>query len=148
MSQSILVFRVDGLRCGIDAAAVIEILPALALRPLAGQPEFVAGAMDLRGSAIPVLDLRVRLGGPYQAMRLSDRFVVARAQGRPIALWVDDVEEIVPAGTVTWTDAGGLIVGDRSLVGIARTDDGLLAFHDLDGFISACEADALAEAVA
>jgi purine-binding chemotaxis protein CheW len=140
----IVVFRVDGLRCGVPADAVREILPALAVRPLPGQPAFIAGTIDVRGTPVPVLDLRVRFGRPARPMQLSDRLIVARAHDRPLALWVDDVEEITACAAADWAATGGLVVGDRSLAGVAATAGGLTAIHDLDGFVSACEADALA----
>ena len=144
----VVVFYVDGLRCGLAAAAVREILPALAVRPLPGQRPFIAGTIDLRGTPVPVLDLRVRFGRPPRPMHLSDRLIVARAHDRPLALWVDDVEDLAACSPGEWIAAGGLVAGDRSLVGVATTAGGLTAIHDLDAFVSACEADALAEALA
>lgn len=143
-----LVFRIDELLCGMDGTAVVEILPALAVQPLPGQPPFVAGAIDLRGTTVPVLDLRVRFGRPPRPMELSDKLIVARAHGRTIALWVDGVEGLVPRDGVRWTPVGGLVVGDRSLVGVATTADGLYAIHDLEAFLTDCESEALAAAVA
>jgi purine-binding chemotaxis protein CheW len=143
-----LIFRLDELRCGLDATAVLEVLPALAVHPLPGQPLFVAGSIDVRGTLIPVLDLRVRFGRPHRAMQLSDRLILARVHDRTLAVWVDAVEGLVAHDGRTVTATGGLLVGDRSLVGVATTADGLCSIHDLDGFISACESDALALAVA
>jgi purine-binding chemotaxis protein CheW len=142
-----LIFRLDELRCGLDAAAVLEILPALAVRPLPGSPPFVAGAIDVRGAIVPVLDLRVRFGRPPRAMALSDRLILARAHQRTLAIWVDEVEGLFPHDPDTVAPVG-LVVGDRSIVGVATTGAGLCTIHDLDGFISGCESDALAHAVA
>jgi len=142
-----LVFRVDDLQCGMDRAAVVEILPALAVRPLPGQPPFVAGAIDLRGTLVPVLDLRVRFGRPPRPMELSDKLIVARAHGRALAVWVDAVDGLAGADAGGWTPSGGLLVGDRSVVGVVRTREGACAIHDLDAFVSACESDALAAAL-
>lgn len=143
-----LIFRVAGLSCGMDGSAVVEILPALAVRPLPGQPPFVAGAIDVRGTTLPVLDLRVRFGRPPRPMELSDKLIVARAHGRTVAVWVDAVDGLVASDGGSWTPAGGMVVGDRSLAGVVRTPDGLCAIHDVDAFMSACEADALAAVLA
>jgi chemotaxis signal transduction protein len=139
----VVIFRIDGLRCGLDAASVREILPALAVRPLPGQPAFIAGTIDLRGMTVPVLDLRVRFGGTARSMRLSDRLIVAQAHGRALAIWVDDVEELLACAPEALTPREGLLVGDRSLTGVATTAGGLTALHDLDGFLTQCESDAL-----
>lgn len=147
-STMIVVFTVDGIRCGLPAAGVREVLPALAVRPLPGQAAFVAGTIDLRGTPVPVLDLRVRFGRSPRAMRLSDRLIVADAHRRPLALWVDSVDDLIPAPPDEWIASGGLVVGDRSLRGIATTAGGLTAIHDLDAVVTECESDALAQAVA
>jgi purine-binding chemotaxis protein CheW len=141
-----LVFRVDGLHCGMDRTAVVEILPALAVRPLPGQPPFVAGAIDLRGTLLPVLDLRVRFGRPPRPMELSDKLIVARFRDRTLAVWVDAVEGLVPSDG-RWAPAVGLLTGDRSVVGVVRTADGACAIHDPDAFLGACESDALTAAL-
>lgn len=143
-----LIFRIDGLRCGLDAARVLEVLPALAVRPLPGAAPFVAGTIDVRGTVVPVLDLRVRFGRPRRAMQLSDRLILARAHGRTLAVWVDVVEGLVSRDRDALTAAGGMMIGDRSLVGVATTTAGQCTIHDLDGFITACESDALAGAAA
>lgn len=143
-----LIFRLDELRCGLDASAVLEVLPALAVRPLPGQATFVAGSIDVRGAIVPVLDLRVRFGRPHRAMALSDRLILARVHERTLAVWVDAVEGLSPRDARAVTATGGLLAGDRSLVGVVTTSDGLCSIHDLDGFITACESDALAQAVA
>jgi chemotaxis signal transduction protein len=147
-SNDDLIFRLDELRCALDASAVLEVLPALAVRPLPGQPPFVAGTIDVRGTIVPVLDLRVRFGRPRRTMQLSDRLILARAHDRTLAVWVDTVEGLAPRDPETLTATGGMLIGDRSLVGVATTADGRCSIHDLDGFITACESDALATAVA
>jgi purine-binding chemotaxis protein CheW len=144
----VLVFQLDGRHHGVDAGAVAEILPALAVSPFPGQPPYVAGAIDLRGTIVPVVDLRVRFGRPSRPMELSDRIVVARARGRLVALWVDGVEDVVPLDEAAWAPAGGLVTGDRTLAGVVATAGGLTAIHDLDAFVAECEADAAYEAAA
>jgi purine-binding chemotaxis protein CheW len=144
----ILVFRIDEVRCGLAASGVREVLPALAVRPLPGQAPFIAGTIDVRGTPVPVIDLRVRFGRPARAMRLSDRLIVAQAHARPLALWVDDVEDFIATPPGEWIVSGGLVAGDRSLVGVGSTAAGLTAIHDLEAFVSECESDALAQALA
>jgi purine-binding chemotaxis protein CheW len=144
---SVVIFRLDGARCAIDAAAVVEVLAAVAIRPLPGQPAYVAGALDLRGTIVPVLDLRVRFGGSARPMALSDRLIVARAGERVVALWVDAVDEFAEAATGAWHASGGLIAGDRSLAGVAATDQGLVTIHDVAAFVAQCESDAVFAAV-
>jgi purine-binding chemotaxis protein CheW len=144
----VLVFRLDGRRHALDASSVVEVLPALAVSPLPGQPAYVAGVIDLRGAIVPVIDLRTRFARSPRPMELSDRVVVAGARRRLVALWVDDVEEIGELNEAAWAPAGGLVTGDRTLAGVVATAGGLTAIHDLDAFVAECEAEALYESAA
>jgi purine-binding chemotaxis protein CheW len=143
LGASLLVFRLDGQYCAISAAAVSEILAAVAVSPLPRQPDYIAGVIDLRGNVVPVLDLRVRFGRPGRLPELTDQFVVIRARGRFLALWVDEVTAFAAAGATAWSNAGGLITGDRSLAGVTATDGGLATIHDVEAFVAQCEADAV-----
>jgi purine-binding chemotaxis protein CheW len=147
-AERVLVFRLEGRRCAIAAPAVIEILAAVATNPLPGQPRYIAGVIDLRGTIVPVLDLRVRFGFPARPMELSDQFIVTRARERLLALWIDGVEDFAAADSSPWIDAGGLVAGDRSLAGVASLADGVATIHDVDAFIAQCEADAVYECAA
>src|SRR5476651_52581 len=110
--DQLVLFRLDGRRCAIASREVVEILAAVATSPLPGQPDYIAGVIDLRGAIVPVLDLRVRFGLPARPMELSDQLIVTRARDRLLALWVDEVEAFVPAGTADWSGTVGLVVGD------------------------------------
>jgi purine-binding chemotaxis protein CheW len=141
-----ILFRIDSRRCALDARSVEEVLPAVTVRPLPGQPPYVAGVIDLRGTIIPVLDLRVRFGGTARPMELDDRLIVASARGRTLAIWVDAVDDFIPAGAA-FAPAGGLLTGDVSLAGVASTPDGLTTIHNLGAFVAQCESDAVFAAV-
>lgn len=143
MPDRIVLFRLDGRRCAIPASAVVEILAAVATIPLPSQPPYIAGVIDLRGTIVPVLDLRVRFGLPSRPMELADQFIVTRARDRLLALWIDDVEAFEPCDTAAWSAAGGLVAGDRSLAGVTSMLGGLATIHDVNAFIDQCEADAV-----
>src|SRR6202044_2167377 len=90
-AAGLLLFRLDAQRCAIAASAVVEILSAVATSPLPRQPTYIAGMIDVRGSVMPVLDLRVRFGRAGRPLELADQFIVVRARARLFALWVDHV---------------------------------------------------------
>lgn len=142
----LVVFRLDGRRCAVAESAVTEIVAAVAVSPLPRQPAYVAGVIDLRGTIVPVLDLRARFGLPSRLMELSDRFIVIRAAGRTLALWVDEIESFAASDPAGWSPHGGLIAGDRSLAGVAALPGGLATIHDPGAFVAQCEADAVFEA--
>src|SRR5215469_5263815 len=75
----ILVFEGDGRRYGLPAAEVRELARAVTIVPLPRPRALVEGVIDVRGEAVPVLDLRARLGLPAKGVEPSDHLVIARA---------------------------------------------------------------------
>lgn len=145
VSEGIVEFALDDIRCGIDLDATQEILRAVAVRPVEGQPPFIAGVIALRGAIVPVIDLRVRFGRMPRPLDPDDHFVIVNAHGRAIALWVDRVVGIIPHSPAI-RPTEGLIVGTRSLRGVTRTADNIVLVHDVAGFAGEAELDALEHA--
>lgn len=143
-ARDVVVFELDEARSAIDAAAVIEIVRAVAIRPLPAQPDFIAGVIDLRGSVVPVLDVRTRLGFPAKDVNLTDNFIIAKVRSRTVALWVGRMIDLLAHSADAIAERGGLLVGDRTLRGVARIGQGLVVIHDVDEFLTQAEDDALA----
>ena len=139
-------FELDDFRGAISTQPVVEILRAVAYRPIAGQPPFVPGVIDLRGTVIPLMDMRARFGLRTQPLSPEHRFIVVNTHGRPIAMWVDRVLGILTYSPDSLVGSEGLIVGARSFAGILRTPEGIVVIHDPDAFISESELDAVSEA--
>ena len=68
---SFLVFAVERLYA-LDIELVERVLRAVEIRPLPSGPEILAGLVNVRGSVLPVVDLRARFGLPKRTARLDD----------------------------------------------------------------------------
>lgn len=94
-----MMFEVAQEAYGLPILDVREIDGVMPITRLPGSPEFVRGVIDLRGSVIPVIDLRARFGMP--ATVASEQTVVIVVQGRVearavrVGLLVDRVLEVV-----------------------------------------------------
>lgn len=80
--------------CGLPLSEVIETMRPLPLQPITGVPPFVRGLSVIRGELVPVVTLAALLGD-VQAAR-NGRLVLVRAEGRRLALHVDEVLRVVP----------------------------------------------------
>jgi purine-binding chemotaxis protein CheW len=139
----VVYFDLDELVCAIGVDAVVEVVRAAAWRVVPGQPDFVAGVIDLRGAVVPVIDLRVRFGRVAKEPELSDSLIIVRSRGQVVALWAGPIRDLAPLDRASFTPSEGFVVGTRSLAGVGRVGDALVALHDLDEFLSESEADAL-----
>jgi purine-binding chemotaxis protein CheW len=95
----LIVLEVGGNAFCIDIRSVREIRGFTASTPLPQAPEFVLGVINLRGTVMPVLDLRARLGLGVTEATGRHVIVVVHHGDRPAGLLVDAVQEtmILPA---------------------------------------------------
>lgn len=91
-----LVFRVGGERYAVPCQQLVEVVPMVALRPIAHAPAYVAGMFVLRGAVIPVVDLcQLMLATPCPD-RLSSRIMLVRLGEHVLGLLAEQVTEAMP----------------------------------------------------
>ncbi len=64
-----ILFQLGSDRYALPAGQVAEVLPLVALKALLGAPAGVAGLIDYRGTAVPVIDLSALALGRPAALR-------------------------------------------------------------------------------
>lgn len=90
-----ITFVVDNQYFAIELMGVERIVQAVALIALPHSPKNVAGAIDIHGEILPVIDLRCVLGKEPRQLRLTDQFVICSFDGHKAGLWVDAVDDVV-----------------------------------------------------
>ena len=68
-----LVFTIDEERYAMALSAVEKVIRTVELTSLPKAPEFLLGLINMKGKAIPVLDIRKRYNLPDREIRLDDR---------------------------------------------------------------------------
>lgn len=133
MAHDLLTFRMGNENFGVDIGSVQEIRRYEAPVRIAHAPAHVRGVVNLRGTVVPVIDLRRRLGYEQAPLDASTATIVLQSKGRTLGVVVDAVSDVVhlddsheaDTQTAEHTLAGSLITG------MAHHDDGLLAVLDL-----------------
>ena len=121
-SLPFVIFRLGEESFGLRAAAVVEVvnLPAV-LQPPPGRSKALAGVMNHRGSALPVIDPALRMGLAAGVAR-QRRVLVLDIQGQRCGLIVDAVQQLtrVEKDRLTQTtelaEAGGRIFHRAAIV--------------------------------
>src|SRR5271155_5749496 len=98
-TQDLLVFHSSGLDCAFPLEAVREIVPMARLSTPPGLPSGLAGFLDLRGTAIPIVRLDRLFDLPEQQPGLHTPMIVLRGVLAPVGILVNSVRGIarVPA---------------------------------------------------
>jgi purine-binding chemotaxis protein CheW len=94
--EQVVVFRLDKEEFGVPVASVQEIvrIPDQLIR-VPRAPSFVEGVVNLRGTILPVIDLRSRLGLPALERCDTQRIMVFLIQGIRTGFIVDQVAEVL-----------------------------------------------------
>jgi purine-binding chemotaxis protein CheW len=90
-----LIFHSSGLGCAFPLEAVREIVPMAWLSSPPGLPSGLAGFLDLRGTAIPIIRLDRLFSLPEQQSGLHTPMIVLRGVLAPIGILVNSVRGIV-----------------------------------------------------
>ncbi len=114
-----LVFEVSDEKYAVNIGFVTEIVGMQRISVLPDVPDFIKGAVNLRGKVIPVMDMRLRFGLPWCEYDDRTTLIVLNMEGIPTALVVDRVSDvsIIPADKIDplshWHPDGekGLVLG-------------------------------------
>ena len=109
-----LAFQLGESRCAFPVADVQEVLPVVALSPIPGQELPVEGMLNLRGTLLPVLDLRSCFGLAPTEWKGQTRIIVIKSQALRVGVVVDGVEDVVEIEEAVATPPVG---GSSELVG-------------------------------
>jgi len=144
-SEQLVVFELAKEFYGVDIGAVNTIIRMQEITQIPRTPDFVEGVINLRGSIVPVIDLRKRFGLPVGETTKASRIVVVEAAGQMIGMVVDAVAETLrlssdaiepPSPVVASLDA-------EYLRGVGKQDERLVILLDLDKVLSSKEVEAL-----
>jgi purine-binding chemotaxis protein CheW len=138
-TREVLIFEVDGQRYGLPSADVRELVRAVTITPLPDAPAVIEGVVNVRGTVLPVLDMRARFRLPAKALDLSDHFIVASAGSRGVILHVDGATHLALLDEASIQSSESLGPNATYVAGVAKLEDGMVLIHDLATFLSDAE---------
>ncbi len=132
-----LTFALGSEEYGVGILNVQEIKGWSAVTPIPNTPAFVKGVMNLRGTIVPVIDLRLRLGMPAADQGPFTVIVVLSVGTRIVGMIVDAVSDVltIPAADVQPPPSFGSAVDLRFIAGIARANEKLVVLLDVEAML-------------
>jgi chemotaxis signal transduction protein len=137
-ASTLLMFELDGTPFGFAITDVLDIRQVPALTRISRGPDWFRGLANLRGTVIPVVDLRLRLGMAPERVPAAGHLIVVRSSSgsSPTGLIVDTVTGLQRGSDaasrttdsdneliIDWIDHEGDPVAILDLDGILRPDD-------------------------
>jgi purine-binding chemotaxis protein CheW len=138
-------FRLGADIYALDIMRVREIIKPMHLMGLPEAPSFVEGVINLRGSIIPVVDLRKRFGLSERADGGECRLLITVVARQPLGLIVDAVTEVVsiPVRELRPPPAVVKVAGYRYLIGVCLVHDSMVMLVNLDAILDDRESNEL-----
>ncbi len=146
MVNRLVVFLLGKEHYGVDINMVESIIKPQTITAIPNAPAYMDGVINLRGSVLPVMNLKKRMSVEANHDRPGDRIVVMMVKDIKVGMIVDDVEEVIgidegdvepPPPITSRTD-------QKFIQGIVRSVDHLILLLDLPALMESNPATVLA----
>jgi len=129
-----LTFALGQQSYGVEILRVQEIKGYTAITPVPRMPAHVKGVMNLRGTVVPVVDLRARFGMPAEDYTRFTVIIVVNVGERIAGLVVDAVSDVldVDASEIVPAPDMGRGTDNSLLAGMAKAGDRLISLLTID----------------
>lgn len=145
-----LTFTLGEEHYGVDILRVQEIKGYTAVTRIPNTPDSIKGVLNLRGTIVPIIDLRAKFGMEKIDYTRFTVIVVVVVKDRVMGIIVDAVSDVlnIPKKDIQPTPQFGTAVDVSFISGIGKCGDKLVALLDIDQILSLRELEQAAAAVA
>lgn len=129
-----LTFRLGEEEYGVEILKVQEIKGYSAITPMPNTPRHLKGVMNLRGTIVPVVDLRAKFSMAEAEYNQFTVIIVLTVGARVMGLVVDAVSDVlnIPREDIQPTPDFGSEVDARFINGMAKAGEKLVVLLDID----------------
>ena len=137
-ASQFLTFSLGQEEYGIELLKVQEIKGYSAITPIPNTPHHIKGVMNLRGSVIPIVDLRIRFGMDAIEYTKFHVIILINVGAKVIGLLVDAVSDVLNVGPDDIRPAPdfGAHADTRFISGMASAGDKVAVLLDIETLLS------------
>ena len=136
-----LAFKLGNEEYGIKILKVQEIRGYDQVTSIANSPPFIKGVINLRGSIVPIVDLRIKFNLPSVTYDQFTVVIILNVVNRIVGVVVDSVSDVLgltPAEIKPRPEFGGSFDTDY-LLGLATVGERMLILVDIERLMSSRE---------
>jgi len=133
-----LAFKLGNEEYGIKILKVQEIRGYEAVTRIASAPEHVKGVVNLRGTIVPIVDMRIKFSLGTPTYNQFTVVIILNIQDRVVGMVVDSVSDVISLGAEQIKpapDMGGALNTDY-LIGLGTVDERMIILVDIDRLMS------------
>jgi purine-binding chemotaxis protein CheW len=132
--EHLVIFTLGQELYGVTIHSVESIIKIQAITEVPRTAAFVLGVTNLRGTVVPVLDLRKRFNLEFSETTPNTRIIIVNAEGSKVGIVVDEVTEVlkVPQNSIKPPPPMSTTIESAFISGIARINNRLVILLDLE----------------
>lgn len=145
-NREFLTFFLAGEEYGVDILRVQEIKGWDSVTNIPNTPEYIRGVINLRGTIVPIIDMRLRFNLEKKEYDATTVVIVLKVQneGKPdrtMGVVVDAVSEVynVPLNDIKPSPDFGTAVDTEFVTGLATVGEVMVIILDIDHMLNAAE---------
>jgi purine-binding chemotaxis protein CheW len=148
-----LTFRLEQELYALEISAVKEVLEYTQITKVPRTQDFMRGVINVRGQAIPVVDLRLKFGLEAQKQTIDTCIIIVEMfidqEKTTLGALVDGVEEVLEMdpGSIEAPPKLGSMIDTKFMKGIGKLEESFVVILDINAVFTFEEAMEVKEAV-
>ena len=136
-----LTFKLGDEEYGIEILKVQEIRGYDAVTRIANTPEFIKGVINLRGTIVPIVDLRLRFNLGVVEYNEFTVVIILNLSGRIMGIVVDGVSDVIALQGSQIRPVPDLVatIDTKYLVGLGTMEERMLILVDIERLMTSQE---------
>ena len=117
----------------VPILTIQEIIKPIEWTRVPRTPEYVLGVFNLRGTVIPLIDLRLKFGLPSEKMTENSRFIVMKNETETAGFVIDRLTEAIRLKKHEIGPAPETAMQEKTMIeGVGKQDDKILTILKVD----------------
>jgi purine-binding chemotaxis protein CheW len=140
-AREYLTFRLDQEEYGIDILKVQEIRGYEPPTRVANAPAFIKGVVNLRGTIVPIVDMRLKFNCSQSEYNSFTVVIVLNLRSRIVGIVVDSVSDVMelPPESLKAAPEIDSVIDSSAVLGLGSVGERMLILLDIEKLMSSPE---------
>ncbi len=146
-SISLVQFQLDKSQFALPLQSIENIVQVVEISPLPNMPDHILGIINLHGTIVPVINLRILFRLPTKQIELSDQLIIVNTSSHKHALLVDSTSKVLELEKDNIIETDQIINEIQYVNGVGKLNGDIILINDVDLFLNPDEIESLTNAI-